>query len=157
MLATWLVVNGRLLRALSGRGGLRGLAGGLALHACYTVYAPAMIFGTTSVLRWRSARDRPWLAGSFAVFLTALGLCGLAALALAMIETEGLVDFAARFVLSGPPLRFRTRHWPATAGFDPYTGYGRPDVGRLAALVDGATVRIPPEADLSGGRSGFLP
>jgi hypothetical protein len=63
--------------------------------------------------------------------------------------------FLASFVLTSPDIAFGSSHFPAGPGFDPYTGYGRPDVGRLADLVDGADVRIPPEADLSGGLRWF--
>jgi len=64
-------------------------------------------------------------------------------------------SFAALFLLSGPPLAFGTAHFPAGPGWDPYTGYGRPQVSRLSELVEGGGVRIPPEADLSGGLRWF--
>lgn len=56
--------------------------------------------------------------------------------------------------LSGPTpeTEFRTRRFPTKAGWDPYTGYGRPDVALMLMLADGD---IPPEADLTGGPDWF--
>ncbi|NNL66822.1 MAG: hypothetical protein HKP30_11300, partial [Myxococcales bacterium] len=65
-------------------------------------------------------------------------------------------NFAANFILTGPPLTFGTSHWEAGPGWDPFTGYGRPDVARLGLLVeDDQPLRIPPEADLSGSLRWF--
>ncbi len=71
-------------------------------------------------------------------------------------------DLVAQFVLSNAAvgMDFGTSHFPAGPGWDPITGYGRPDVARLAELVEpdgmgGTTVRIPPEADLAGGLRWF--
>ncbi|MBW2444409.1 MAG: S8 family serine peptidase [Deltaproteobacteria bacterium] len=63
--------------------------------------------------------------------------------------------FLANLVLSGPSLSFGNSHFEAGPGFDPFTGHGRPDVGRLATLVEPGLSRIPPEADLSGGLRWF--
>ncbi|HKJ24256.1 MAG TPA: VCBS repeat-containing protein, partial [Myxococcota bacterium] len=65
------------------------------------------------------------------------------------------ISFLANLVLSGPALSFTNAHFEARAGFDPFTGHGRPDVGRLAELVDAAVSHVPPEADLSGGLRWF--
>jgi len=65
------------------------------------------------------------------------------------------ISFLANLVLSGPALSFGNAHFEARAGFDPFTGHGRPDVGRLAGLVDAVASHVPPEADLSGGLRWF--
>lgn len=53
--------------------------------------------------------------------------------------------------LSAPALglHFGTSQYPSQAGWDQFTGYGRPDGRPLLALVTPTT--IPPEADLTGG------
>jgi hypothetical protein len=57
-------------------------------------------------------------------------------------------------LLSGPTpeTSFYSYHFPSQAGWDQYTGYGRPDVVRMLEIAETA---IPPEADLSGSLSWF--
>jgi hypothetical protein len=57
-------------------------------------------------------------------------------------------------LLSGPTDEtfFYSYHFPTKAGWDQWTGYGRPDMLRLLALAETA---IPPEADLSGSVAWF--
>jgi hypothetical protein len=59
-----------------------------------------------------------------------------------------------RRLLSAPEegLTFGSTRFPTQAGWDQYTGYGRPDALRLLRFDPG---RIPPEADLSGGLAWF--
>ncbi|MBW2242031.1 MAG: VCBS repeat-containing protein [Deltaproteobacteria bacterium] len=59
-----------------------------------------------------------------------------------------------RTVLSAPlfGLFFGSERYPTQSGWDQFTGYGKPDAGRLLAI--GAS-DIPPEADLSGGLRWF--
>lgn len=56
--------------------------------------------------------------------------------------------------LSAPPLGlfFGSRRFPTQAGWDQYTGYGRPDAPRL---LDVTEETIPPEADLTGSLHWF--
>jgi hypothetical protein len=57
-------------------------------------------------------------------------------------------------LLSGPTdeTSFYSYRFPTKAGWDPYTGYGRPDVARMLEIAETA---IPPEADLSGSVAWF--
>ncbi|RPI24354.1 MAG: hypothetical protein EHM61_17375, partial [Acidobacteria bacterium] len=65
------------------------------------------------------------------------------------------MSFAVRFLLGSlfpaNPV-FRSSQFPTQAGWDQYTGYGRPDAARLVSVKADT---IPPEADLSGGLSWF--
>ncbi len=58
------------------------------------------------------------------------------------------------FFLSAPNLglSFTSSQFETQAGWDQFTGYGRPDV---AKLLDLAATAMPPEADLSGGLRWF--
>ncbi len=47
---------------------------------------------------------------------------------------------------------FGSSQFPTQAGWDQYTGYGRPDAGKLVSIT---AETIPPEADLSGGLKWF--
>lgn len=60
----------------------------------------------------------------------------------------------ASVLLSAPALGlfFGSSHFPSQAGWDQFTGYGRPDV---ATMLDLAATAIPPEADLSGSLHWF--
>ena len=57
-------------------------------------------------------------------------------------------------LLSAPleGLIFQSRRFPTQAGWDQYTGYGRPDALRLLRV---RAETLPPEADLSGGLEWF--
>jgi len=75
------------------------------------------------------------------------------------IDHEGTLDDLTMLgplhrLLSAPAegLSFESRRFPTQAGWDQYTGYGRPDALRLL-LFD--PKRIPPEADLSGSLEWF--
>ncbi len=65
-----------------------------------------------------------------------------------------LAGQAIRGLLAPPgfPFEIFVQHFPAGPGWDQYTGYGRPNVARLADLSD---TTIPPEADLSGNIAWF--
>jgi hypothetical protein len=64
------------------------------------------------------------------------------------------IDLIIGSVLSNPAagLVFQSSRFPTQAGWDQFTGFGRPDALRL---LDLAATEIPPEADLSGGPSWF--
>ena len=74
------------------------------------------------------------------------------------IDHEGDLDLTMlgplQRLLSAPSegLWFESKRFPTQAGWDQYTGYGRPDALRLL-LFD--PKRIPPEADLSGSLEWF--
>lgn len=64
-------------------------------------------------------------------------------------------SFLVELALSGPlspETVFRSTRFPTQAGWDQYTGYGRPDARRLLEL---ASASIPPEADLTGSLRWF--
>jgi len=72
-------------------------------------------------------------------------------------HSDGLnlgMDLIIQSALSnvGAGLRFRSQRFPTQAGWDQYTGFGRPDALRLLQLVSDG---IPPEADLTGGPAWF--
>lgn len=54
--------------------------------------------------------------------------------------------------LSIGPFQFAASHFPTQAGWDQFTGYGRPDA---LAMLSVAEDRIPPEVDLSGSLRWF--
>jgi len=66
------------------------------------------------------------------------------------------MSFVLRFFLNslGFPAQpvFGSSQFPTQAGWDQYTGYGRPDAAKLVSI---AAETIPPEADLSGGFKWF--
>ena len=63
------------------------------------------------------------------------------------------LQFGLTFFLhfpSNPP--FGSSQFPTQAGWDQYTGFGRPDAAKLVSIT---AETIPPEADLSGGLNWF--
>ena len=65
------------------------------------------------------------------------------------------MSFALRLLLGSlfpSTPAFQSSQFPTQAGWDQYTGYGRPDAAKLVSVT---AETIPPEADLSGGLKWF--
>ncbi len=66
------------------------------------------------------------------------------------LSMDSLFQTALSSVAAG--LFFGSQRYATQAGWDQFTGYGKPDAGRLVAID---ATDIPPEADLSGGLRWF--